>query len=351
MLFMPGQLFLSGLFIIFVGMRIEYDYDLSAQNTFRMKVKCACFIEYGSVDELVGIDFASLPQPVRHIGGGSNLLFTKDFPGTILHSAIKYVKYVDMGLDEVPVVVGAGVVWDDLVAQLCGHGLWGAENLSLIPGEVGAAAVQNIGAYGAEFKDIVSGVSCYDLQERKPCKFTAAECGYGYRESMFKEAAGRYVITSVLLRLSRSPRPRLEYKGLAGIDASSPQAVREAVIAIRQGKLPDPAELGSAGSFFKNPVVSAVDFARIIDAVPGVSVPHFILPNGMVKVPAAFLIDQCGLKGEREGGAAVYEKQPLVIVNASGSATPADVLELERRVIATVHEKFGVSLHPEVEHI
>ena len=154
MLFMPGQLFRSGLFIIFVGMRIEYDYDLSAQNTFRMKVKCACFIEYGSVDELVGIDFASLPQPVRHIGGGSNLLFTKDFPGTILHSAIKYVQYVDMGLDEVPVVVGAGVVWDDLVAQLCGHGLWGAENLSLIPGEVGAAAVQNIGAYGAEFMDI-----------------------------------------------------------------------------------------------------------------------------------------------------------------------------------------------------
>ena len=332
-------------------MIIERNFDLSALNTFRMKVRCACYVEYNSVDELAGLDWDSLPKPVRHIGGGSNLLFTGDFPGTILHSAIKYVKYVDMGLDEVPVVVGAGVVWDELVAELCGHGLWGAENLSLIPGEVGAAAVQNIGAYGVEFKDIVSGVSCYDLQEKKPCKFTVAECGYGYRESMFKEAAGRYVITSVLLRLTRSARPRLEYKGLAGIDASSPLSVRDAVIAIRRTKLPDPAELGSAGSFFKNPVVSAVDFARIIDAVPGVTVPHFLLPTGMVKVPAAFLIDQCGLKGEHEGGAAVYEKQPLVIVNASGSATPQDVLELERRIIATVHEKFGVSLSPEVEHL
>ncbi len=332
-------------------MRVEHNFDLSALNTFRMKVRCACYIEYDSVQELESLDLASLPQPVRHIGGGSNLLFTGDFPGTILHSAIRFVKYVDMGLDEVPVMAGAGVVWDDLVADLCSHGLWGAENLSLIPGEAGAAAVQNIGAYGVEFKDIVSGVVCYDLRERVRCKFSAAECAYGYRESMFKEAAGRYVITSVLLRLSRSPRPRLEYKGLAGVDASSPQSVRDAVIAIRRTKLPDPAETGSAGSFFKNPVVTPLEFARIIDAAGDATVPHFILPGGMVKVPAAFLIDRCGLKGEREGGAAVYDRQPLVIVNATGTATPSDVLELERRIIATVHEKFGISLTPEVEHI
>ncbi|MBR4826755.1 MAG: UDP-N-acetylmuramate dehydrogenase [Bacteroidales bacterium] len=332
-------------------MKIWYGYDLSAHNTFRMKVSCACFVEYDSLEELTSLDWDSLPKPIKHIGGGSNMLFTKDFPGTILHSAIKYVKYVDMGLDEVPVVVGAGVCWDSLAAELCGHGLWGAENLSLIPGEVGAAAVQNIGAYGVEFKDIVSGVSCYDLQEKKPCKFSVEQCGYGYRESMFKETGGRYVITSVLLRVSRKPRPRLEYKGLAGIDASSPQAVRDAVIAIRRTKLPDPEELGSAGSFFKNPVVSAEDFVRICNAAPGVTVPHFVLSGGMIKVPAAWLIDQCGFKGEREGGAAVYEKQPLVIVNATGSATPEDVLELERRIIATVHERFGVSLHPEVEHL
>ena len=181
----------------------EYNFDLSSRNTFRMKARCACFVEYGSVDELYSIDFDSLPKPIKHIGGGSNLLFTGDFPGTILHSAIKYVKYVDLGLDEVPVVVGSGVVWDDLVAELCGHGLWGAENLSLIPGEVGAAAVQNIGAYGVEIKDLISGVSCFDLQEKKPCKFSVGECAYGYRESMFKESGGRYIITSVLLRACR----------------------------------------------------------------------------------------------------------------------------------------------------
>lgn len=332
-------------------MIVERNYDLSAHNTFRMKVRCSCFVEYGSVEELAGLDWDNLPRPFKHIGEGSNLLFTKDFPGTILHSAIRYVKYFDVGLDEVPVAVGAGVKWDDLVAELCGHGLWGAENLSHIPGEVGAAAVQNIGAYGVEIKDIISGVSCYDLVEKKPCKFTVADCRYGYRESMFKEAGDRYVVTSVLLRVSRSPRPRLEYKGLAGVDASSPGSVRDAVTEIRKGKLPEPSELGSAGSFFKNPVISASDFVRVCDAAPGVTVPHFVLDGGMIKVPAAWLIDQCGFKGEKEGGAAVYEKQPLVIVNASGSASPEDVLELERRIVATVHERFGVSLHPEVEHL
>ncbi len=332
-------------------MILQRDYDLSAHNTFRMKVKCACYVEYGSVEELAGLDWDSLPRPVKHIGEGSNLLFTKDFPGTILHSGIRYVKYFDVGLDEVPVAVGAGMRWDDLVAQLCGHGLWGAENLSHIPGEVGAAAVQNIGAYGVEIKDIISGVTCFDLVERKSCKFTVAECRYGYRESMFKESGDRYVITSVLLRVSRKPRPRLEYKGLAGVDASSPSSVRDAVVEIRKGKLPEPSELGSAGSFFKNPVITAADFLHVCDAAPGVTVPHFVLDGGMIKVPAAWLIDQCGFKGEREGGAAVYEKQPLVIVNASGSASPQDVLELERRIVASVHERFGVALHPEVEHL
>lgn len=332
-------------------MRKEFNFDLSTLNTFRMKVRCACYVEYSSVEELVSLDLDSLPGPIKHIGGGSNLLFTSDYPGTILHSAIRYIKYVDLGLDEVPVVVGAGVVWDSLVEELCSHGLWGAENLSLIPGEVGAAAVQNIGAYGVEIKDLVSGVSCFDLQEKRPCKFTVGQCGYGYRESMFKESGGRYVITSVLLRVSRKPRPRLEYKGLEGIDASSPAAVREAVIGIRRSKLPDPEELGSAGSFFKNPVVSAAAFVRLCDAVPGESVPHYVLDNGFVKVPAAWLIDRCGFKGEREGGAQVYERQPLVIVNASGDALPGDVLELERRIVASVHEKFGVTLSPEVEHI
>lgn len=335
-------------------MRIQLNYDLGAQNTFRMKVSCACYVEYENVKELEGLNFDRLPKPLLHIGEGSNLLFTGDFPGTVLHSNIEFIKYIDMGFDDVPVMVGAGVEWDHFVAETCRHGLWGAENLSLIPGEVGAAAVQNIGAYGVEIKDILSGVVAFDLQERKKVKFSREECRYGYRDSLFKQpgSKGRYVITSVLFRLSRKPAPRLDYKGireaLEGREPQSPQEVREAVIRIRRLKLPDPEELGSAGSFFKNPVVSREEFARIS---PDGSAPHYDLPDGTVKVPAAWMIDRCGFKGATEGGAAVYEKQPLVIVNQSGTATPQDVLALEQRIINGVRERFGVTLHPEVEHI
>ena len=335
-------------------MRIQLNYDLSAQNTFRMKVSCACYVEYENVKELEGLNFDRLPKPLLHIGEGSNLLFTKDFPGTVLHSNIEYIKYVDVGLDEVPVMVGAGVVWDHFVSETCRHGLWGAENLSLIPGEVGAAAVQNIGAYGVEIQDLVSGVVAFDLQERRKVKFTRAECRYGYRDSLFKqpENKGRYVVTSVLLRLSRKPNPRVEYKGireaLGGRDPQTPQEVREAVVRIRRQKLPDPGEVGSAGSFFKNPVVSRAEFERIS---PDGSAPHYDLPDGMVKVPAAWLIDRCGFKGATEGGAAVWERQPLVLVNATGEATPQDVLALEQRITNGVRERFGVTLHPEVDHI
>ncbi len=335
-------------------MRIQLNCDLSTMNTFRMKVSCACFVEYENVAELEGLNFDRLPRPLLHIGEGSNLLFTGDFPGTVLHSNIEYIKYVDVGLDEVPVIVGAGVNFDSLVAELCRHGLWGAENLSLIPGEVGAAAVQNVGAYGVEAKDIISGVVCYDLKERRKCRFRVSECRYGYRSSMFKEEEnrGRYIITSVLFRLSRKPSPKLDYKGvrdaLGGKENPTPMEVREAVSSIRRSKLPDPLEIGSAGSFFKNPVVSAEEFAAIS---PDGSAPHYVLPDGSVKVPAAWLIDSCGLKGTSEGGAAVYSKQPLVIVNASGEATPSDVLALESRIVNEVKARFGVELHPEVEHI
>lgn len=335
-------------------MRIKLNYDLGPLNTFRMKVSCACFVEYESVRELEGLNFARLPKPLLHIGEGSNLLFTGDFPGTVLHSNIEYIKYVDVGFDDVPVMVGAGVSFDSFVSETCRHGLWGAENLSLIPGEAGAAAVQNIGAYGVEVKDIISGVVCFDLKEKKKVKFSAAECRYGYRMSMFKEPEnkGRYIITSVLFRLSRSKGPQLGYKGLSeafdGRVPQTPQEVRDAVIRIRREKLPAPEEVGSAGSFFKNPVISRTDFSRIS---PDGSAPHYDLPDGSVKVPAAWLIDSCGLKGAAEGGAAVYERQPLVIVNRSGEASPADVLSLEKRIVDAVRERFGVELTPEVEHI
>lgn len=332
--------------------RIE-NYDLSTKNSFRMKVKAALYIEYDNVEELQSLDLKALPQPVFHMGAGSNLLFTKDFPGTILHSNIKYIKYVDMGLDEVLLTVGSGVVFDDLIANVAGNGLWGMENLSLIPGEVGAAAVQNIGAYGVEAKDVISGVVCLDTKDWTKTVFKVGECAYGYRDSRFKHERGRYIITSVLFRVTRKYSPKLDYGGVRAalegrdLQALTPMDVREAIISIRNAKLPDPAQIGSAGSFFKNPVITKEHFEKFATA----ETPHYDLPDGTVKVPAAWLIDQCGFRGKVLGGAQVYEKQPLVIVNASGSASPEDVLTLENQIIASVQQKYEITLHPEVDHI
>ena len=340
--------------------RIE-NYDLSSHNTFRMKVSCALYIEYESVAELQALDYKALPQPIMHIGAGSNLLFTKDFPGTVLHSKVQFLKFVDMGLDDVLVTAGAGVVFDDFVARMCKEGLWGAENLSLIPGEVGACAVQNIGAYGVEAKDIISGVVCLDTKDWSKTLFKVHECAYGYRDSMFKHQKGRYIVTSVLFRLSRKYSPKLEYgnikAALEGKDpeALTPQMVRDAIIDIRNAKLPDPAKTGSAGSFFKNPVVPREHYEKIVALTsassPGVTVPHYDLPDGSVKIPAAWLIDQLGFRGKRMGGAQVYEKQPLVIINASGNAAPEEIIALEQSIVSKVSDTYGIELHPEVEHI
>lgn len=372
--------------------RIE-NYDLSQHNTFGMKVRCALYIEYDTVAELQSLPWKELPKPIMHIGAGSNLLFTGDFPGTVLHSAVKYMKFVDMGLDDVLMTVGSGVVFDDFVARACEAGLWGAENLSLIPGEVGASAVQNIGAYGTEVKDIIAGVVCLDTTDWTKTAFKTPELSYGYRDSMFKHNKGRYIVTSVLFRLTRKYSPKLDYGGVraaleakwpgitaasaasavqaassaaareSGLQASAPrlltpQMVREAIIGIRRAKLPDPAEKGSAGSFFKNPVISREHFERIVAIAAQAAgtkdpqvVPHYDLPDGSVKVPAAWLIDSLGFRGARHGGAMVYEKQPLVIVNETGSATPEDIISLEKSIIEKVQAAYGIELRPEVEHI
>lgn len=327
-----------------------------------MKVSCACFIQYDKPEDLSALDFSSLPSPLLHIGSGSNLLFTGDFKGTVLHSGIKYIKYIDIGLPEILVTVGAGVLFDDFVAETCSHGLWGAENLSLIPGEVGAAAVQNIGAYGVEVADIIKGVVCFDTMTGEKRTFKVSECGYSYRDSIFKHPGnkGRYIVTSVLFKLRRSYSPSLEYKGVkdafGGEAPKTPLQVRNAIIGIRRKKLPDPEVMGSAGSFFKNPIVEAEKFAEI-EAVAKTqngadyAVPHYCLEDGTVKVPAAWMIEQCGFKGLQMGGAAVYEHQPLVIVNLTGEASPEEIIALESRIVAEVYEKFGVELSPEVEHV
>ena len=333
-------------------------------NTFGMKVKARCFIEYDSVADLVDIEFEELARPVLHIGGGSNLLFTDDFKGTVLHSKIDFIEILDEPSNEVLVSVGAGVVFDDFCAWAAKEGLWGVENLSYIPGEVGASAVQNIGAYGVEVKDVIRRVYCYDTVEEEFVNFSVEECGYGYRDSIFKDAEvkGRYIVTHVVFALSRVPQPKLEYGHLkdafAEVASSSltPDLIRKTIIKIRKEKLPEPSVKGSAGSFFKNPVISMADFQRIeasAKAELGADyvVPHYDLPDGTVKVPAAWLIEQCGWKGRRSGGAAVWEKQPLVIVNYTGEAFPEEIIGLEKRIIASVKAKFGVELHPEVEHI
>lgn len=326
-------------------------------NTFGMKVSCACFLEYDTLEELFKINFESLPQPVLHIGGGSNLLFTGDFPGTVMHSCIRFLRTVGDDGDDILVEAGAGVKFDDFVDWSCSMGYWGAENLSLIPGEVGAAAVQNIGAYGVEAKDIIVRVNCFDRLKNDMVVFENSDCDYGYRHSFFKSEAakGRYIITEVLFRLTREYSPKLDYGGIraavAGKDMNSPGDIRRAIIDIRRSKLPDPEETGSAGSFFKNPVVSRETFDRICsEQEDGVTVPHYDVADG-VKIPAAWMIDQCGFKGKSLGGAAVYEKQPLVIVNRSGDASPEDIIRLENSIIDAVRDRFGVELHPEVEHI
>lgn len=330
-----------------------------------MDVKAACLIEYDSVEELSGIfNDPALPRPFFHIGGGSNLLFTKDFQGTILHSRIRFIEYVDGS--SVAVRAGAGVVWDDFCAWCADNNLWGAENLSLIPGEVGAAAVQNIGAYGREAKDVIRSVECFDTEEHKLVTLPVEACGYGYRESFFKrEGKGRFIVTAVGFVLSKEYSPELDYAHLkdSAIDAYgkdavdegrlSPALLRDLIIKVRKGKLPDPAETGSAGSFFRNPVISKDDYSHIayLAQKEGLgSVPRFAVGE-LVKVPAAWMIEKCGWKGFKEGNVGVYERQPLVIVNLTGDAAPCEVTGLEERIIASVREKFGVILNPEVEHV
>ena len=339
--------------------RTTYYQDLTKMNTFGMKVKARCFIEYDSVADLVDIEFEELARPVLHIGGGSNLLFTDDFKGTVLHSKINFIEILDNGL----VSVGAGVVFDDFCAWAAKEGLWGVENLSYIPGEVGASAVQNIGAYGVEVKDVIRTVYCYDTVEEEFVSFDISECGYGYRDSIFKnpKIKGRYIVTHVVFALSREPMPRLEYGHLKeAVETAgamlTPELIRKVIIKIRKEKLPEPSLMGSAGSFFKNPVICLEHFQRIEAAAkaehgPDYKVPHYDLPDGLVKVPAAWMIEQCGWKGRRSGGAAVWEKQPLVIVNYTGEAYPEEIIGLEKRIIASVKAKFDVELHPEVDHI
>ena len=342
-----------------------FDYDLSARNTFGMKVSCRLYAELSELSDLLSLDWESLPSPVFVMGGGSNLLFTGDFPGTVIHLGCNDLSVTaEDEKGSVIVKAEAGVVFDDLCAWASGKGYWGIENLSLIPGEVGASAVQNIGAYGVEAKDVIETVHVFDRKSHSFRDIPGKDCGYGYRTSLFKTSwKDRFIVTGVSFRLSSVPSPKLDYGGVRkaveskyGEDAVlSPSMVREVVISIREAKLPDPKVIGSAGSFFCNPVITREHFDKIVsiarqDNGPDYEVPHYDVGD-MVKVPAAWMIDQCGFKGMTLGGAQVYPKQPLVIVNSTGNASPSDVIALEGKVISAINHKYGILLHPEVEHV
>ena len=336
--------------------------SLLPYNTFGMNAKAKLFIEYYSLDELRQVLKEHKGEQILHIGQGSNLLFTSDFNGVILHSGMARAKF----LDDETVEAQNGLRLDDMIAQLTDMGYSGLEKLSLIPGEVGASAVQNVGAYGCEAKDVIVRVNTLNVETLEERVFTNEECRFGYRDSIFKhELKGKYIVTSVV------------YKVKPG-DATK---TREEIIATRMAKLPTVGEVGSAGSFFMNPFVPEDKVNELLKLYPdmphypvgapsvnqrsvcdgesgGTSCPvdlaeryqHHNLVAEREKIPAAWLIEQCGWKGKTLGGAQVWPKQPLVIVNAN-NATPEDIIALAAQISASVKDKFGIDIRPEVNYI
>lgn len=328
-------------------------YSLLSHNTFGIDVSAARFLEYASVEELQQqIAQGAVTTPFLHIGGGSNLLFTKDYDGLILHSCIEGIEVTEEDERTVSVRVGAGVVWDDFVAYCVAHGWYGAENLSLIPGEVGAGAVQNIGAYGVEVKDLITAVETVNIEGDQRV-YSIEECGYAYRNSIFKRPENKSVfITYVRFRLSKEEYYTLDYGTIRQELGKYPEltlpVVRKVIIDIRESKLPDPKVMGNAGSFFMNPIVSKEKLLALQQEYP--QIPYYELADGQVKIPAGWMIDQCGWKGKSLGPAAVHDKQALVLVNRGG-AKGSDIIALSDAVRASVREKFGIDIHPEVNFV
>ena len=332
---------------------IEHDVSLQAFNTFGLAASARHYLRVTTPDQLDRLaghaGTAGLPRFV--LGGGSNVLFTRDLEALVLHMAIPGCEVLGEEGDAVLVRAGAGEQWHGFVDFTLAQGLGGLENLSLIPGTVGAAPIQNIGAYGLEIKDVFHSLSAWDLASGERRTMSAADCRFGYRDSVFKHPDGaNLVVLDVTFALPRAWRPNLRYAELAGaIDAAglaepTARQVSDTVIAIRRRKLPDPGVIGNAGSFFKNPVVSGAQCADLLERFP--QLVHHAQADGSEKLAAGWLIDQCGWKGKHLGAAGVYPKQALVLVN-NGGATGAEVLALARAIQHDVEERFGVALEPE----
>ena len=332
----------------------EYNkYSLLQHNTFGIEATADRFVEFSTQEELVAFIGDGFNGRALVIGGGSNLLFVNDFDGTVFHSRIMDIDVLEENDTDVFVRVGSGVNWDDFVAYCVTHGWYGLENLSLIPGEVGASAVQNVGAYGVEAGDLIVKVDTISLESAVLCSFTNSDCEFAYRHSIFKAAEkGKHIVTYVTYRLKKCAEFKLSYGNLKEkveeFGGATLSNVRSAVCEIRRAKLPDPAEIGSAGSFFMNPIVSADVADALLNDYP--TMPQYLLADGNVKLSAGWLIDQCGWKDTPYERVGVYRHQALVVINRGG-ATGEDVIRFAADVVASVKEKFGVELIMEVNVI
>lgn len=336
-------------------MKILQDISLKPYNSFGIDVKAASLMEVDNIEALQSFVSEGGLKNMEFLvlGGGNNILFTEDYLGLVIRNCIEGISIEEKGVDEVLVTAGAGVVWDELVQYCVNEGFGGIENLVLIPGSVGASPIQNIGAYGVELKDVFHSLRAIETHSGNIRVFEKKECAFGYRDSIFKgEAKGKYIIVSVSLLLKRNHIPdtsygaireELETKGLG--EGAGILEVAEAVSSIRRRKLPDLEETGNAGSFFKNPVMPEEKFVNIRNRYP--DIPSYKEREGFVKVPAGWLIEQCGWKGKAYGNAAVHENQALVLVN-NGNASGHEILHLAQRIKASVFDEFGVTLEMEV---
>jgi UDP-N-acetylmuramate dehydrogenase len=318
-------------------MRVYDNISLKPYNTFGIDVKARRLVVIESGDEVPALD-----GDVLLLGGGSNMVFTKDYDGTVVtisHSVTQPPSH-----SGTLVTAWAGMIMDDLVRWTLDSGFYGLENLSAIPGTVGASAVQNVGAYGAEAKDFIESVEAYDLQERQFCIFSNADCQFAYRHSMFKEHLGRYLILRVIYRLSNEFVPNLSYKALEALPHNTAQQLRNAITDLRWSKLPRPEEHGSAGSFFKNPVVDEGIYTSI--KAKYADMPDAHKTNDGYKLSAGWLIDRAGWKGKTMGRAGVWPNNALVLYN-SGGCTGEEVVALAQAIVADVQTKFGITLEPE----